>query len=315
MMVIRNKMVKKRCHINIVTYNIFCRPSFACYDEQIKRATRIPDAISKVLGNKFEKVDVVCFVECFDHDVNDILTIEMHKKGFKYSTNILHSYSLLKLKLINGGIRIFSRHKILRSEFRMFSFSGFTELESYIGKGALAIKISVNGVICHIIGTHLAAWKSGESARHSQINVIKDFIDDMKYADIVKKNEPVIVTGDFNINALSKQNYSNLKLLKTYKIPNKSIKNLICNGGSYSTNDNNLIGRDGECRKNINELLDYSLLVKSKQYKMKKYVVNIIKPYMGTRHLRSIFYKDTGLRSKNLSDHFPNLTKIVVELN
>lgn len=317
-----------RSGLNIVCYNVFCRPSYMCYDEQIKRARRIPLALMKSMGKiKFEKLDVICLVEAFDHDANDILTEEFHKLGFTNSTNVLESYSIMKLKLINGGIRMFSRHKILRTETRMFPFSSLANIESYVGKGALCIKIckrSIKGTTektktWHIIGTHLAAWEHGRSERLKQLEVIKHFISEMRDFNIVGKGEPVVVTGDFNIDAFCDVKSSQEDLhklyheLKTYKLPNKCISSLEDGVGSYSTKENNLIGRDGEERSEINELLDYSLLVKNTHYKLKKYSIRILKPYKFNKDMRGIMYKDTGKRSRNLSDHFANWTKIVVE--
>jgi len=308
--------------LNIITYNIFCRPSFVCYDEQLKRAKSIPSAIKKSLGdNGFRKLDVICFVEAFDHDVNDALTVELHKMGFKHSTDILDSYSLLKLKLINGGIRIFSRHKILRSEFRMFPFSGLMNLESYVGKGALGIKICKKCVNWHIIGTHLAAWDYGRKDRRKQMNLIEEFIDEMKDVGIIKNGEPIVVTGDFNIDAFGGsaghiQDLTRLyEQIHAYRMPKKSINRLKNKEtGSYSAFKNSLVGRDGDDRgAEINELLDYSLVVKMPTYKLNKYSVKILKPYKENKSDRGIMYKDTGKRSRNLSDHFPNLTKITVK--
>ncbi len=303
-------------NINILTYNIFCRPSYICYDEQLKRAKLIPSVLRKYIGGKkFEKIDAICFLEAFDHDVNDILTEELYNVGFKYSTNILNSYAILKLKFINGGIRFFSKYPIERSEFRMFPFSGVMNLESYIGKGALVIKIKKGERFWHIIGTHLAAWSSGEKDRKYQMELIDDFINDMKYVGIVKSGEPVIVTGDFNIDVFTdlftvKKLY---KCLNTYRVPSSALYKLERGIGSYCKAENNLVGRDGEDREEINELLDYSLLVKDKKYTMARYSTKILFPYKSMYNIRGIMYKDTGIRSRNLSDHFPNLTQITVK--
>ena len=303
-------------HINIITYNIFCRPSYVCYDEQIKRAKRVPLVLKRTMGDKkFEGLDIICLVETFDHDVNDILTEEFHKLGFKHSTNVLDSYSLLKLKFINGGIRMFSRHEILRSEFRMFPFSKIMNIESYVGKGALGVKICKNGINWHVIGTHLAAWKHGRADRKVQLGLIDEFISEMKYADIVKENEPIVITGDFNIDAFTggddlKRIY---KKLDTYHLPKKCISSLEGGIGSYTTLENTLIGRDGDERETVNELLDYSLIVKNSKYKLHKYTMKVLKLYKFNKDMRGILYKDTGKRSRNLSDHFPNLTKIAVK--
>ena len=261
--------------INILTYNIFCRPSYMCYDEQMKRVQRIPEVLKKTIGNKkFEKLDIICFLEAFDHDVNDILTVELHNLGFKFSTNILNSYAILKFKFVNGGIRIFSRHPIIRSEYRMFPFSGIMNLESYVGKGALSVKIEKGGFVWHIVGTHLAAWDHGRGERKRQLALIDDFINDMKYAGIVKSGEPVIVTGDFNIDAFTvlesggKEDFKGkdmtdmVRCLGAYKLPRRSIKKLEGGIGSYCKKENSLVGRDGDERTEVNELLDYSLVIK-----------------------------------------------------
>lgn len=317
--------------INILTYNIFCRPSYVCYDEQMKRVQRIPEALKKSIGEKkFAKLDILCFLEAFDHDVNDVLTVELHKMGFKHSTNILNSYALLKLKFINGGIRIFSRHPIIRSEYRMFPFSGIMNLESYVGKGALSVKIQKKGFVWHVVGTHLAAWAHGSGERRRQLALIDDFINDMKYAGIVESGEPVIVTGDFNIDAFTviknreenektfddycqKDMTDMIKCLGAYSLPRRSIRGLEDGVGSYCKKENSLVGRDGDERMEVNELLDYSLVIKDPRYKLSKYSMRILKLFKSVPELRGILYKDTGKRSRNLSDHFPNLTKICVK--
>ena len=83
--------------------------------------------------------------------------------------------------------------------------------------------------------------------------------------------------------------------------------------GSYTTLENTLIGRDGDERETVNELLDYSLIVKNSKYKLHKYTMKVLKLYKFNKDMRGILYKDTGKRSRNLSDHFPNLTKIAVK--
>lgn len=313
---------RKSSNLNIICYNIFCRPSYMCYDEQLKRAKRIPDAIKRTLGDDgFNKLDVICFVEAFDHDVNDALTVELHRMGFKYSTNVLDSYSLFKLKLINGGIRMFSRHKIVRSEFRTFPFSGVVNIESYVGKGALGVKICKKGVNWHVLGTHLAAWDHGREDRIKQLNLICEFMEEMKDVEIVGDGEPIVITGDFNIDAFggTDGHVQDLKglyeRLGAYKMPKKSLLRLLeKETGSYSALENGLVGRDGDDRGDkINELYDYSLVVRRSGYKLKKYTMRILKPYKFCKGERGIIYKDTGKRSRNLSDHFPNLTKIKVE--
>ena len=203
----------------------------------------------------------------------------------------------------------------------MFPFSSLTNIESYVGKGALGVKICKGGVNWHIIGTHLAAWDHGRKDRKRQLDLIGEFIGEMKEAGIVEGSDPVVMTGDFNIDAFggSAGHVTDLAGLYgkmgVYQMPRKGIKRLLeKETGSYSALENSLVGRDGDDRGDeINELLDYSLVVKRPAYKLDKYTMRILKPYKYCKGDRGIFYKDTGRRSRNLSDHFPNLTKITVK--
>ena len=98
-------------------------------------------------------------------------------------------------KIVNSGLAVFSKHRILHAEAEYFEDEG--SLENRLGsKGVLMVRCEVNGAPLDFYTTHLAAGTeavSGESRRKELRQIIA----------FIRRHSPaenaVILCGDFNL--------------------------------------------------------------------------------------------------------------------
>ena len=111
----------------------------------------------------FKSYDIICLQEAFDtftHRQHE-LCILMDKAGFNYMT-VSEKPGICEPKLVDGGIIIFSKYPIIKSEFFDYGIMGQSDGLSKKGVLYARIKISKNNtenddVFLNVFSTHLQA--------------------------------------------------------------------------------------------------------------------------------------------------------------
>ena len=196
--------------VNVGSFNTFLRSPVSLFkDSQIKRAKMIPDAIN----NTNKDLDIIVLQELFDTKSKKIVDDKM-EKYFPYRTEVVGKNPLSSGTLVNGGIRIYSKHKILDSKYEIFN-NGIEE-DKISGKGIVYAKINKGGLNIHVFGTHLQSGigKEKDGAKKEQMMAISQMMEDLN----IPENDIVFVAGDLNTWHISriKENF-NSGSYKAYK--------------------------------------------------------------------------------------------------
>ncbi|EDO07008.1 Endonuclease/Exonuclease/phosphatase family protein [Babesia bovis T2Bo] len=200
--------------VKILSYNVQGLPSLLLpiADLDIRM-----DHIANFISSLFQKydVDIMVLQEVFSYSLYN--KIKDALRGIAEDTGIISrpvSNSVLMscldtllstFSFITSGIVIFSRHPIVYKERLLFS-NGFNA-ERYAGKGAVAARISVNGNLLDVIGTHLQS-DEGEDAqeiRNKQLIELAEWIGINPLEDeraIAERDSlpyvPMVLAGDLN---------------------------------------------------------------------------------------------------------------------
>ena len=319
--------------LKVLQYNIFCRPRIISDDAQLERAGSIPNAIDDINSETKTPVDVVTICECFDDNCEKVLVAGMNKIGFYYHTDTIGEYPMKKCfsavgpKLCNGGVKIFSRHKIINIKTKIFATNEISGTDSLASKGVIYAKImkmvphtNADGKLehvpeyFHVFATHLQAWNTekAQNNRMKELTDIRKFIEDLKFTGVIKLNEPIIISGDFNINYYKYYDeYQRMMYLLDVHEP-------LLPHGKYTSDPklNSLVGRDGQKKPLQYEWLDYTFTVKDKNYEglsLKEQTVKVWYPYK--MDIDTFIYNDNKVcfccfnnklkTTNNFSDHFP----------
>jgi endonuclease/exonuclease/phosphatase family metal-dependent hydrolase len=189
-----------KAHLNVLSYNVYMRPTSLFKNGQMIRAKKIPD---QLLG-----YDVIVLQEAFDDDVRAELLKGFTKKGYKHHSKILGKDSGAAQ---DGGVIVVSKWPIVKQAQRVFGnlCSGDDCLAD---KGVLYVKINKaikpgDKNYFHVFGTHLN--NGNFKIQVSQLEIIKNFIN----TRAIPKQEPVLIAGDMNIDLYDTAQFG--KMLKT----------------------------------------------------------------------------------------------------
>lgn len=182
--------------LSICTYNLMLTvPKPIRFNGQIKRSKRIAKSLDRFC-NKHFSVDVVVFTELIDPICRKILLRKMKSYGWIFSSDVLYDKMFPNFKLINGGVVIVSKYKIIKKH--NYIYKGDCQgYDCFAAKGIVYCRINKNGNLFNIFGTHLQAWDTpvAKVIRKSQANQCLEFINSF----CIPHDEAVIVVGDLNI--------------------------------------------------------------------------------------------------------------------
>jgi endonuclease/exonuclease/phosphatase family metal-dependent hydrolase len=205
--------------LHALSYNVMAPVAepFRCTG-QVQRMKQVAKTI-------VEQIDPVAFVdfvlvqESIVTSQHAVLRQGMRNAGFVHETKQLVG-SLRNLKLVQGGLVLFSRHPIMHEE--QMVFDGMCAQEDCMAsKGCVYVSIKKNGQQFHVFGVHLQAWETPKSraVRRGQMKRVKKFIDAQK----IQSEDPVILLGDFNVDMYSQrrqmqalQDQTNCSILKRH---------------------------------------------------------------------------------------------------
>ncbi|MFJ8039888.1 sphingomyelin phosphodiesterase [Kitasatospora sp. NPDC096147] len=283
--------------LKVLTYNVFLM-STSLYPNwgQDIRAKEIA-AASFFQGN-----DVVVLQEAFDNASSDKLQ-SLAKAAYPYQTPVVGrstsgwdatsgSYSSTTPE--DGGVTLLSKWPILRKE--QYVFKDACGADWWSNKGFVYAVLNVNGQRTHVLGTHLQSTDSGCSngqpatVRAAQLTAMKNFVDGKG----IPASEPVIVTGDLNVNSHDSE-YPAM-LANGNLAPATSRTGWV---NSFDTADNSIAAYryPGEPKED----LDY-VLYRADHARPQSYTNNVLRfhstPWTVSSWGKSYTYND-------LSDHYP----------
>ncbi|KAK4522945.1 hypothetical protein GAYE_PCTG32G0835 [Galdieria yellowstonensis] len=250
--------------IRAMTYNVFIRPpgiTGAAGDDH-------KDERLRLLAPRLANYDVICFQELFDSfsTRRSALMEAVSLFGLRFSTYLPRNFFMFPPKIIDGGVSILSRYPIVETDYIHFRNIVTTTIDSIVGKGVLYARIELpsslssdihsswnsssfpQGVVysehpvaiekarfLHVFSTHMQAGdrlgykpeKYHAGIRLKQVEEMRDFV--------LRKTKddqgPILITGDFNINArVSRDNSSDSKwyreLMKRLQAPSSAEEQL-----------------------------------------------------------------------------------------
>ena len=175
--------------LRVMTYNMYCRPRWTFWDNQVIRAKLLAKEIEELEEKEGKKIDVLFLQEIVDNKVNKILKKELKKIGFIFKTHRTKG-SWWRL---NGGVVTYSRHPICEQDQYIFKLKNSYIWNAPAAKGGVYSKILVGDKHYHLVNTHLDSFK--EELRTIQMCNLNKFIDSRN----IPEDETIIVAGDWNI--------------------------------------------------------------------------------------------------------------------
>lgn len=116
----------------------------------------------------------------------------------------------------NGGVIVFSKHRILTTHALHYSNSDFPD--SLSSKGAIYAKILIHQREVSIVATHLQAGeeKRNNLTRLQQIRELRDWVYEGPPSDFIRRAEPLFFVGDLNVRLPHDKVYLNIIKSKQY---------------------------------------------------------------------------------------------------
>ena len=183
------------CKVRILSLNLFLRPPFVKTNHSDYKDYRTKYFCEHIM----QHFDVICLQEVFGafNNRKQRIISEAYKKGFLHHAKSPSPSFFGGIPVIDGGLVILSRFKILESKFIPFSHGTMPDALSY--KGALYSKLLVHGEVIHLVTTHTqASYLCGDSSiyrsiRAHQLSTIQKFIKELG------NNQMVLLMGDLNV--------------------------------------------------------------------------------------------------------------------
>ncbi|VVU94946.1 hypothetical protein CPAV1605_671 [seawater metagenome] len=174
--------------IKIITYNI--KRLFVSNDKYF-------------LPNELSNYDIILLQECWNHNRKEKI-LEEFSRLHKY--NIIYEVNKSFYQLLDNGLVILSKYKILENDFIPFKLGffecikNFTPLEVLGNKGILYVKLEIENQDYYIFNTHFIA--NYTEIQQNKISSLEDKLF-IEIFDVIKDktnypDQKVILGGDFN---------------------------------------------------------------------------------------------------------------------
>ena len=177
--------------VKVTTFNIACMLSIF---SKLRPPKERQEEIANYLIDKHH--DIYCLQEDFDNRTRRYIQQKMESFGY----NCAHSKGRWGFLLLNGGTTIFSKHPILEINWK--TFKNLMGEDWFGNKGILHTKISIEGKIVDVFGTHFQATPKYNCCNQSKVLIQQKELYDMK--EFMQKHRSVgtvaiMALGDFNI--------------------------------------------------------------------------------------------------------------------
>jgi endonuclease/exonuclease/phosphatase family metal-dependent hydrolase len=248
--------------INIGFQNLWMRPDWVALGCVATRVPMIANLIAPSSNPAQNTYDVLSFVEAFNQDAAQLFDI-LSKRGYPYQTGVLAKDKInpsdvlasvsKELKVLNGGVAIVSKYPIEKKASVLFTDCADDDCKAW--KGAWYIKIIKQGKPFHIFNTHTNAsydqppTNDTVIARQKQLDQFKKFIE----AQGIPKTDPVIISGDMNINMYNTTEYKDM--LRRLNATHPSLRGY--QGKNEVEKDNNFYTFNYTMNRLVNDASDY----------------------------------------------------------
>lgn len=190
---------KPEVMVKLLSLNLFLRPPLIHTNESDHKDARLDYFTTHII----QQYDIICLQEVFSS-----YTLRQHKLIEVGLGNQFLYYArspnprLMSSHLIDCGLVIMSKYRIVESDFRPFRFSMLPDSLSY--KGVLYAKILINKKFVHVFTSHLQSkhptndsgrYLAYRHVRRSQLIELRNFVDEK----LDNKNEAVVIAGDLNV--------------------------------------------------------------------------------------------------------------------
>lgn len=216
--------------IRLMSYNAFCRPPGIAGDS----GEDLKDERLQLLLKRIGYLDIICFQELFDAFCNrrEAFVEAAKLLGFRYECFLPRNCLRIPPRIIDGGVTIMSKFPIVYTNYLNYRHCVYSTVDSFVGKGCLYARIALSRTFStptdkqreyssvpkapiemetegarylHVFSSHMQAGdRPGypHESYHARIRIgqleeMRDFI----HWNIVDDDGPVILTGDWNINA------------------------------------------------------------------------------------------------------------------
>jgi len=193
--------------LSVMTYNTRQLPYIPFWNwDEVERLKRLPDTLRR----PEYQADILILNEIMTHDAyKDIKSL---KDVYPYITEVVRctKHGLHPLKphicdpfLLGSGVMALSKFPIIATHGLIYKDAtpGTDDAKhmKFCGcnKGAIYVKVSVNGLMVHVVGTHAQAdfvKKDGGATRVLQMRELRNWISSFE----IPKDEPIILAGDIN---------------------------------------------------------------------------------------------------------------------
>ncbi|KAL0487447.1 neutral sphingomyelinase [Acrasis kona] len=190
--------------IRVLSYNVFMRPFVKTNKSDYKDAR-----LSVFIREQLDNFDIIALQEMFSLGSNRMKTLKKQSalKGFPFNVTLSGSWS--SLKPIDSGLIIMSRYPILERDAIVFKKG--RDIDGWANKGALSaliqIPTSADGSTPDlkfiVVTTHLQAEYDVKNPIYLELQVaqLKELRTFLDFKHKQHPNVPIILCGDFNINA------------------------------------------------------------------------------------------------------------------
>ena len=187
--------------LDVLTYNVFMRPPPVNWgDETACRAQRIGAWLGR------SDLDVVVLTETFHAD-------DVRALSDRAAASLPHQ-SLSQPRgagafSVSGGLSVLSRWPIESTRTLSYATCSGPVSDCVATKGALHAVLRLDDdLVLNVVATHLDAGRGARdrAARSKQLRELRGFVDQIDH-----QSGPVVIVGDFNVDALLGDEYDELK--------------------------------------------------------------------------------------------------------
>lgn len=171
---------------NVLAYNVFLlTPPIGSSDEYLR---------SEYIHEHIHGYDAIILSEAFYNAAREDNLIPLMSTEYPYYTDILDESGASE----DGGVMIFSRWPIQYED--QFNFSDCEGTDCLSPKGANYARISKNGVLYHLFGTHTQSGTDTDeiNTRAGQLAEVTSFVASQN----IPEGEAVIIGGDLNVDKI-----------------------------------------------------------------------------------------------------------------
>lgn len=325
-------VLKHQKEIDVLVFcEIFDQRSHSYLEHFLQTSTPFRHCTARVGDEQQTEVGTVAsktthqIVQNIGNTTTSVSTSVAKQRGFRGILSRVASYASFIPAILNGGVQIFSRYPLDKTETRVFCHR--VELK---GSDRLAKKGFAYACLSfpdpsfpriHLVGTHLQAWEDRKAVdmRLKEVAHIRRFLQGLH----IPTCEPVIVAGDLNVDTIhAPEDFEDMcRVLGAFNLDTREAS--VAPIPSVDPSINNMVGRDGAIRTSSSgkfERLDHCLALHSHSSGLNlsqcsstvwtDWKSESLIP-MGVAGLRHSPFR--RLHSHHLSDHFPVLVRIELQ--